>query len=126
MSGVTLTDVSGNVTVTPVLSAGNTVLQLVPAVPLLPGTTYTMHIAGVADPAGNVVATVTNSFTTGATYDVVQATATLSDPAYNTTVGTNTVLKFIFSKPLNPITVNNGTFRHVPLRHRTVHSAYRR
>jgi hypothetical protein len=111
VSAVTLTDAGGTVGTTPVLSAGNTVLQLVPATPLLPGTTYTMHIAGVADPAGNVVATVTNSFTTGATYDVLPATATLSDPAYNTTVGTNTILKFVFNKPLNPITVNNGTFR---------------
>ncbi len=74
-------------------------------------TTYTMTIAGVKAPAGNAVATVTNSFTTGTTYDLTAATAISSDPANNTTVGTNVTPKFVFNKPLNPITVNNGTFR---------------
>ena len=32
-----------------------------------------MTIAGVKDPAGNTVATVTNSFTTGPTYDITAA-----------------------------------------------------
>ena len=57
-------------TTSPVMSAGNTILQLVPAAPLAPNTIYTMTIAGVKDPAGNTVATVTNSFTTGPSYDI--------------------------------------------------------
>ncbi len=111
VSGVTLTNGGGTVATSPSLSAGNTVLQLIPATPLSPGTTYTMHIAGVSDAAGNAVANRNNSFTTGATFDISPATATLSDPAYNTTVGTNVTPKLVFSKPLNPITVNTGTFR---------------
>jgi hypothetical protein len=110
IGGVTLTQGGTTVATTPSLSAGNTVLQLLPAVQLAANKTYTMHIAGVKDPAGNAVPTTTNSFTTGATYDIVAATATLSDPAYNSTVGTNVTMKYTFNKPLNPITVNNSTF----------------
>ena len=33
------------------------------------------------------------------------------DPPYNSTVGTNVIPKMVFNKPLNPITVNNSTFR---------------
>ncbi|MGD0894371.1 MAG: Ig-like domain-containing protein [Terracidiphilus sp.] len=110
VSAVTLAKGGSTVTTTPSLSAGNTVLQLIPAVPLTPNATYTMTISGVKDPAGNPVATVTNSFTTGATYDVNPATAINSDPADNTTVGTNVTPKIVFNKPLNPITVNTSTF----------------
>jgi hypothetical protein len=109
LNGVTLTG-GGTVQTTPVMSAGNTVLQLVPSTPLAPNTIYTMTIAGVKDPAGNSVATYTNSFTTGATYDIAAATVVTIDPPNNATVGTNTVAKIVFNKPLNPITVNNSSF----------------
>ncbi|MGB6744794.1 MAG: Ig-like domain-containing protein [Terracidiphilus sp.] len=111
ISGVTLSNGGGTVPTTPVLSAGNTILQLVPATPLLPGIPYTMTITGVMDPAGNPVAPVNNSFTTGASYDISAASMTTSDPVSGTTVGTNVTLKMIFNKPLNPITVSNSTFR---------------
>jgi hypothetical protein len=110
LTGVTLSSVGGPVTVTPVLSAANTILQLVPSAPLAAGTPYTMTIAGVKDPAGNTVATVANSFTTGATYDITAATVVTIDPPNYATVGTNTVAKIVFNKPLNPLTVNNSSF----------------
>jgi hypothetical protein len=108
---VTLTTGGNPVPTTASFSAGSTVIELVPATPLAPNTTYVMTIAGVKDPAGDPVTTVTNSFKTGPTYDITPATATSSDPADNTTVGTNVIPKFVFDKPLNPITVNTGTFR---------------
>jgi hypothetical protein len=111
LSGVTLTQGGTTVATSPSLNAGNSVLQLIPAVPLAPGATYTMHIAGVMDPAGNAVPAVNNSFATGATFDINPATATLSDPANGSTVGTNVAPKLVFNKPLNPMTVNNSTFR---------------
>ncbi|MGA9977890.1 MAG: Ig-like domain-containing protein [Candidatus Sulfotelmatobacter sp.] len=111
VSGVTLSAGASTVTTTPVLSVGNTVLQLVPAVPLSPNTAYTLHVFGVSDPAGNPVAPVNNSFTTGATYDISAPSMTISDPVNGTTVGTNVTLKMVFNKPLNPITVSNSTFR---------------
>jgi hypothetical protein len=110
VSGVTLSN-GATVPTTPVLSAGNTVLQLVPATPLAGGATYTMTIAGVKDPAGNVVATVNNSFTTGATYDIAAPSAITSDPPSGSTVGTNVIPKLVFNEPLNPILVSNSTFR---------------
>ena len=111
IGNVTLTSGGSTISTTPVLGSGDSVLQLIPAAPLLPGTTYKMNIVGVKDPAGNTVATVTNTFTTGATFDVTQATAINSDPAGGTTSGTNVTPKLVFNKPLNPLTVNNSTFR---------------
>ncbi len=111
LGSVKLTTGGTTVPTSPSLSAGNTVLQLMPYAPLSPNTTYVMTIAGVKDPVGNAVATTTNTFTTGATFDNTAATAINSDPAYNSTAGTNVVPKLVFNKPLNPITVNNSTFR---------------
>jgi hypothetical protein len=111
LSGVTLSTGGSTVTTSPNLGNGNTVLQLIPAVPLAPNTSYLMTVAGVKDPAGNAVATVTNTFTTGPNYDITSATAINSDPPNNATVGTNVTPKLVFNKPLNPITVNNSTFR---------------
>jgi hypothetical protein len=109
IGGVTLSTGGSTVTTTPSMGAGNTILQLVPATPLRPNTTYTMTIAGVKDPAGNLVATVTNTFTTGATYDDTAAAVVSVDPPNNSTVGTNVVAKMLFNKPLNPTTVNNSS-----------------
>ncbi|HEY6446118.1 MAG TPA: Ig-like domain-containing protein [Acidobacteriaceae bacterium] len=111
LSGVTLKNGGSTVPTTPVLGSGNTVLQLVPATPLAPGTTYTMTVAGVKDPAGNVVATISNSFTTGGTFDINGPSVVSYDPPYNATVGTNVIPKLVFNKPLNPLTVSNSTFR---------------
>jgi hypothetical protein len=110
VGGVTLTG-GGAVPFTPSMSAGNTVLQLVPQKPLAANTTYLVTIAGVKDPAGNLVATVTNSFTTGPSYDIAGPSLVNYDPPNNSTVGTNVVPKMVFNKPLNPITVSNSTFR---------------
>ncbi|MGC2637763.1 MAG: Ig-like domain-containing protein [Acidobacteriaceae bacterium] len=111
VSGVTLKNGGSTVPTTPVLGSGNTVLQLVPATPLAPGTPYTMTVAGVKDPAGNVVATISNSFTTGGTYDSNGPSVVSYDPPNYGSVGTNVIPKLIFNKPLNPLTVSNSTFR---------------
>ncbi|MGH9605831.1 MAG: Ig-like domain-containing protein [Terracidiphilus sp.] len=113
VSGVTLKASGNPVTATPVLSVGNTVLQLVPQAPLSPNTTYTMTIAGVKDPAGNAVSTVTNSFTTGGTYDTTASAVVSLDPPNNSTVGTNVIAKILFNKPLDPTTANNTTFEMI-------------
>ncbi len=111
LNGVTLSQGGSTVTTSTSLSAANTVLQLIPAVPLQPNTTYVMTIAGAKDPAGNTVATVTNSFTTGPSYDISPPTWLYGTPMNYSTVGTNTLMKLGFSKPLNPITVNSSTFQ---------------
>jgi hypothetical protein len=109
LTGVTLSQGGSTVQTTLVMSAGNTVLQLVPNVPLAPNTIYVMTIAGVKDPAGNTVATISSSFTTGPTYDINAPSVVTIDPPNNATVGTNVVAKIVFNKPINPITVNNST-----------------
>jgi hypothetical protein len=111
LANVTLTNGGSTVTTSVSLGAGNTVIQLVPAAPLAANTTYVMIVAGVKDPAGNPVATATNTFTTGSTYDISAPSVVNYSPAYNNTVGTNVTPKFVFNEPLNPITVNNNTFR---------------
>jgi hypothetical protein len=110
VGGVTVTTGGTPVAASPSVSAGNTVVQLTPATPLLPNTLYQVTIAGVKDPAGNTVATVTSSFTTGATYDLAAPTLVTYDPPNNSTVGTNVIPKLVFNKPLNPLTVSNATF----------------
>jgi hypothetical protein len=110
LTGVTLSQGGSTVQTTPVMSAGNTILQLVPSVALAANTTYLMTIAGVQDPAGNPVGTVTNSFTTGPGYDITKPYVVTIDPPNNATVGTNAIVKIAFNKPLNPITVNNSSF----------------
>jgi hypothetical protein len=111
LGGITLSTGGATVLTTQSMSVGNTVVQLMPQVPLAPSTTYSVKIAGVKDPAGNQVATATSSFTTGTTYDISAATLLSSDPPNHSTAGTNLAPKLIFSKPLNPITVSNSTFR---------------
>jgi hypothetical protein len=110
LSGVMLSAGGVPVSATASLSAGNTVLQVTPQAPLAANTTYQLTIAGVLDPAGNQVATVTNSFTTGATFDIIPPSVVSYDPPNYATVGTNVAPKMIFSKPLNQITVTNSTF----------------
>jgi methionine-rich copper-binding protein CopC len=110
IGGVTLTTGGATVPATPYASAGNTVVQLVPATPLLPNTLYQINISGVKDPAGNTVGVFTSSFTTGATYDLASPTLVANDPPNNATVGTNVVPRLAFNKPLNPLTVSNATF----------------
>ncbi|HEX4004971.1 MAG TPA: Ig-like domain-containing protein [Acidobacteriaceae bacterium] len=109
--GVKLTQGGSTVPTQAVLSAGNTVLQLLPLVPLQTNTNYVMTVAGVKDPAGNLVATVNNSFTTGASYDLGNPYVSNYDPPNYGTVGTNVIPRLIFDKPLNPVTVSNNTFR---------------
>jgi hypothetical protein len=111
IGNVTLSTGGSTVATSPNLGSGNSVLQLIPAVPLLPNTNYVMTIAGVKDTAGNAVATVNNSFTTGPTYDITSANAINSDPGGGSVAGINVTPKLVFNKPLNPITVNNNTFR---------------
>src|SRR4029077_16425631 len=50
--------------------------------------------------------TVTNTFTTGPTFDLAGPSVTVADPAPNTTgVGTNVAPRIVFNKRLNPLSV---------------------
>ncbi|WP_263376654.1 Ig-like domain-containing protein [Granulicella aggregans] len=110
LSGVTLSAGGTTVPSTAVLAGGNTVVQLVPQAPLTANTKYVVTIAGVKDPAGNMVATATNSFTTGATFNLTAATVVSVDPPNYPPVGTNVTPRVTFSKPLNPVFIANSSF----------------
>ena len=108
LSGVTLKNGTTTVAVTQVISAGDTVLQLVPSAPLAPGITYKFTVSGVKDTTGAAVATASTSFTTGSTFDDTAPTLVNVTPADNSTVATNVTPQLEFNKPLNPILVNSN------------------
>ncbi len=105
---ITLTTGGNPVAVTPSFSDANQLLTLTPTQPLLlASATYTITITGVKDTAGNLMTgTVTNTFTTGPTFDLTHPTVSLTDPAGGSVgVGTNVLPRITFTKRLNPITV---------------------
>ncbi|MGD0790986.1 MAG: Ig-like domain-containing protein [Terriglobales bacterium] len=133
ISQITLTTGGNPVAVTATFSDANQLLTLTPTLPLLAASAnYTLTITGVKDTAGNTMTgTVTNTFTTGPTFDLLHPSVTLSDPAPNTTgVGTNVAPRIVFNKRLNPLSVvsssnelynrgsvelyNNATNQYVP------------
>jgi hypothetical protein len=79
---ITLTTGGNPVAVTPSFSDANQLLTLTPTLPLLASnTSYTITIKGVADTAGNqMVGTVTNTFQTGPTFNLLHPQVTVADP----------------------------------------------
>ena len=69
------------------------------------------YTAPVTDFSGNSFANKTASFVTAGTADTTPPVVTSVTPLNNSTnLGLNTTVTLTFSKPLNPGTVNNGTF----------------
>jgi len=104
---IALTTGGNPVAVTPTFRDGNQLLTLTPTVPLLANANFTLAITGVKDTAGNpMTSTVTNTFTTGPTIDLVNPSVTLTDPPNGATgVGTNVAPRIVFSKRLNPLSI---------------------
>ena len=104
---ITLTTGGNPVAITPTFTAANQLLTLTPMLPLLASANYTLTITGAKDTAGNqMTATVTNTFTTGATFNVLQPSVTLTDPPAGATgVGTNVAPRLVFNERLNPLSV---------------------
>jgi hypothetical protein len=120
ISQITLTTGGSPVALTPTFSDANQLLTLMPVQPLLaPNATYTLTITGVKDTAGNVMTgTVTNTFTTGPTFDLSNGSVVSADPPSGATnIGTNVTPRVTFSKRINPLSVvtssnepfNNGS-----------------
>ncbi len=102
----------GTINVTQTLSNADTILTLVPVVPLNPNTTYTLTVTGVQDVSGNSQAsTFTSTFTTGTGADLTPPTVGTSVPANGATgVLRNSAMQVQFSKRVDPITVSTSTF----------------
>jgi YD repeat-containing protein len=113
---VTLTGPAGNVEVLHLLSSGNTVLTLVPTVPLTAKGTYTLTIGPVLDLSGMplVSAPAISTFATGSTFDLTVPLVTQVIPANLASgVAADAVIQLQFSERVNPITVNTASFRIV-------------
>jgi hypothetical protein len=99
------------VAVTPAFTSANQVLTLTPTLPLPANANYTLTITGVKDTAGNpMTATVTNTFTTGPSFNVLQPSVILTDPPAGAIgVGTNVAPRLVFNERLNPLSVVSGS-----------------
>jgi hypothetical protein len=120
IGSITVKTGGNTIAVTPTFSDGNQLLTLTPTLPLLAAdASYTITITGVEDTAGNVMSgTVTNTFTTGPTFNLIHPSVTVADPPANSIgVGTNVAPQVVFSERLNPLSVvtssnelyNNGS-----------------
>ena len=101
-------------------SNGNRIVTLTPVTLLQANTTYDVEVAGVEDVAGNAIsASMSATFTTGATTDLVTVTPATYAPANNSTgVATNVTPQVTFSEALNPMSVltaaaNTGVYLQV-------------
>ena len=111
LAGVTLTQGANPVAATAQLSAGGTILTLVPNFILTPGTGYTFTVIGVKDTAGNTMSgSVSRSFITGPGIELVGPAVTLASPINAGTVGTNPEILFTFNEQVNPIVSSSYHF----------------
>ena len=95
------------------MSSGNMLLTITPSAPLAPNTAYVMNVVGIQDLAGNILTpSVTEAFTTGAGADLTSLSIVgANPPAGFVGVGTNINPTIVFSKRMNPISLNNSTVR---------------
>jgi hypothetical protein len=107
LAGVTLRAGGVAVPVSRLLSNGHRTLQLSPPTLLIPGTLYTVTIAGIQDLAGNPQGTpVVVHFTTEMGADLVAPTVGVTPANGATDVGTNAEVTLRFSEAINPLTVS--------------------
>jgi 6-phosphogluconolactonase (cycloisomerase 2 family) len=112
LAQVVLRTGANGVPITMVLSDSNRRLTILPTVPLLGLTSYTLTIAGVADTSGNVAATEVISFVTAVGSDLRSPDVVTYSPTANASgVSVNTVVVIQFSERVNPLSVVTSSFR---------------
>ena len=111
LGGVTLQQGASVIPTTASLYDGNRGVQLLPNVPLTPGTVYTINVTGVVDITGNVQSSVpSQSFTTGMGTGLVVPTIVSTTPTNGqTSIATNTSVQVVFSKPMDPASFDPNT-----------------
>jgi RHS repeat-associated protein len=95
---------------------GGTLLQIAPRVALTPNTSTNCQLAnGIQGVNGLPLSNLSSNaltFTTGAGPDAVVPTiVTASPPNGSSNVGDNALVRLVFSKPINPLTVNASTIQ---------------
>ena len=110
-STVTLASSAGVIPASVTFNTTNTIVTLVPQVPLPASTALTLTVAGVQDRAANATVQQTVHFTTGAAADTVQpsviATNVTASGAANVPV--NSVFQLTFDEPMDATTVLSQT-----------------
>ena len=104
---LSLTSSGGTIPTSVTFDSTNTIVTLVPQVPLPASTLLTLNMNGVEDAAGNAIALQTMQLTTGASTDTVRPNVIASNvTAYGVTnVPTNTVFQITFDEPMDVATV---------------------
>jgi hypothetical protein len=99
------------VSTTASLILGDTAIQLTPSTPLLPGTMYTLCVAGVQDVVGNTMASpVTSSFKTGTGVNLTPPSIVSITPANGAIdVAVNTTITVVFSEAMDPVSFSSST-----------------
>jgi hypothetical protein len=99
------------VSTTASLILGDTAIQLTPSTPLLPGTMYTLCVAGVQDVVGNTMASpVSSSFTTGTGVNLTPPSIVSVTPANGAIdVPVNSTITVVFSEAIDPVSFNSTT-----------------
>jgi methionine-rich copper-binding protein CopC len=114
-STVTLTQASNGQTVASTVSLlpSGWVIQIVPNAPLTANIQYSYNITtGVQGTNGLAASANSWPFTTGSGTDTVLPTIlSLAPPNGSVNVGNNAVVRVLFSKPVNPITVYEGSIQ---------------
>lgn len=111
---ITLSSSAGNVPGSIAYTPGSTTATFTPSATLANSTTYTLTVTGDAtDVAGNRLASpFVSTFTTAAPVDNTAPSVTTVAPASGSTnVAVSTSVTITFSEPMNPSTVNTGTFK---------------
>ena len=100
---------------TATLLNGGTVVQITPSAPLQPNTTYFVQINSGLQGANGLAFPFTQNvlfLTTGAGTDTAAPTiVSVSPPNGSVNVGDNAQIRVVFSKPVNPLTVNAGSIQ---------------
>lgn len=103
-ANITLTQNGASVPVTLTFASGDTLVTVVPSVPLLPGLPYALNITSVTDSAGTPSASTFVNFTTGSGTVRIAPTVVSSTPPNGTTIqGTNPIIQWVFNEPLDPV-----------------------
>jgi len=111
LSSVNLIASGSPVAITRLLSNSNQILTLAPAITLAGNTSYAIAISEVRDIAGNIMpGSVSRSFTTAASADLVSPTANINPANGAADVGLNVILRASFSEPINPFSLDQTTF----------------
>src|SRR5262249_54153756 len=113
-----LQDVCCNFPVVPstvTLLNGGMVVQITPSAPLQPNTTYFVQINSGFQGSNGLAFPFTQNvvfFATGAGTDTLTPTiVSVSPPNGSVNVGDNAQIRVVFSKPVNPLTVNAGSIQ---------------